>query len=677
MVFIINQSYSKILAYEPVNIPEEPCYLEDLIQQIALDKNSPPLTSEFKSLLPYLIYGDMYLARMGTIDKAKRINYCADYTSPKNNHSSNSSYYSKFRFDMDFAFDIRTAMTELASKSYMSKYGHLRHPPIHKDDIPVYEKRASQGDLSAMFELRRYYEYPFTENFNPEQTMARFWMFKAIEAGDEASMLEVGYDRPYTVRTDLIYENINIALDVACEGIDKSSYTPYPACFLYTLIIGDTSDYPGYIVLDQEHLSGNSLRPQTLSLVKIKNQVVVELISYADRKPENARHDYFSLKGHYLGSNNVKFSPDYFWNFRGLTSFAKTDVHVINAKKAKKISRINVRRLPYIETFLFWEINYNHVKRLKALDDLIPSDARPDDFNSMSQESCNLNNLLVSNRRDEDIKLYRRLNNFFILDPYYKNRLENLPGPSLSPLENGYSKINDNYLNDPCEYHSPRTLFYEFRYFPCDRKESFIAYEKFNNRPSYIIEIGSDIESAKMYQICRYAGHYSDNKDHLENPVPCYAVLIKFKNSIGYKYHYVINTIPQIQGPQVYKRVERSSLDFETGNLIKGDSFYILSSLLFVDSHQYFLNPIRVDIFDINFNYVGSNNPVLSRIMVPNYKPLPGEFYNQLNYWISKNLLSANKSGDFDYYPLVYPECSDIIIEQRYRQNFRNKGDVR
>ncbi|MDR1084979.1 MAG: hypothetical protein LBP22_09015, partial [Deltaproteobacteria bacterium] len=306
-------------------------YIEDLVLDWLKDDNHPPQLDEIGPLLGYVVYEEIY---------------AKSYPNPKN---YTKEYYSIEETNLPlvgnvvsfFDREVRAAQERIYQKAvlnYLTKYGPNR-PVIKKEEVAAFKKRAEKGDIQAIWELRRYYEHPDTENYNPEQTEARFWLFKAIEAGDEAAMLEAGYDRPYTVRTKLSYRQTAVILDAHCEKIDQSGSRPRPACFLFNLVISDQPKVVGHIILDQDHLSGRSLTPKELALKRINGQVMVELTSYADFDPDLKRRDYFDLTGRYVGRSGADFFADYFWNYHQAGHGDQAPILKVS-RKHKELSRV-------------------------------------------------------------------------------------------------------------------------------------------------------------------------------------------------------------------------------------------------------------------------------------------------------------------------------------------------
>jgi hypothetical protein len=657
---------AKIVADEVHNFFDKPCYIEDFIQKLEQGRENPQINHETRVLLPYIIYTEMFLMEMEINYRFPTIQDCLN-----SGHAEKNDwyYFMKFKWQFNFAIDVKKAIIDRAYSNYLSKYQTVQRDIINKTEISDYEKRAKLGDLIAISELRRYYEYPKRDDYNPEQTEARFWMFKAIELGDEESMLEAGYERPYSVRSELSYGDLIIAVDVACDGIGDSESTPYPGCFLYNLLVGENLAQIGYLVLVKDHLSKLSTRPQIVSVIKIQNQVMVELTSFADGEPLNVRRDYFSLEGQYLGNNQSISSANYFWNFRGLSSPAKAELQMINTSDSEIISQITIRTLPYIESFLFWEIDYPDEKRLKGLDEIIPIKDRPQNFGNMPTEVCKQIRIKFSELSAKNIVFRKRMESFFNIDLYSGIRIDSKAYSTLLPLEKGYYKLNYDYLYDPCKFHSPRSLFNEL-FFLCDSTNAFTAYENLKQRPTYLIELGSDIETVRMLQVCRYLNHFTIDDGYYSNPPPCYAIQIRAQTKDGYKYHYVINAVPQATDPKFCSHGMYSSINIAKADEIDGNDYFVLSNLL--DNAQELTetnSSIRVDVFDEEFRYLGSNNPAFSKIMVPGYKNLPDGFAKQLNRWFQSNgVMSYRPISDGGYHS-AYPECADIIIEQRRHLN--------
>lgn len=645
---------------------DQPCYIEDFLKEISLENLDFFMPQHTKLLLPYFIYSDKYF------NKSRNIPTIQDCFARKINskRSKNGSLFAQYNFfkELESAVYLRRIILDSASFAYQVKYGSINRQPIDKLDIPEYENRAKNGDILAMHELRRYYEYPSNE-YNPEQTQARFWLFKAIEEGDEGAMLEAGYDRPYSVRSELKYNKTTIAIDVACDGIDKSGQSPYPGCFLYNLMIDVNSEQTGYLVLDSNHLSGNTIRPQEMAIVNANGNIQIQLTSFADKLPNRVRKDYFSLNGIYLGSDHIEFSSDYFWNFRGLGTLARSEFKVIKTQNLKMIQRTKIRTLPYAESFLFWEMEYPLEKRLKGLDHLMIQECFHSDTETIKSESCKRRRANQDAYFEKEEMFFARLNKFFPVDPYAKLRLSNRAPSGLSQIEMRYSKIKFSFMKYPCGYHPPRTEKSEFFSY-CNYIDAFNAYEKFDDRPTYIIEKGSNIKSIRMLQVCRYFGNFKINHNYTENQSPCYATQIRVKTQYGYTYHYVVNKIEHITGPQS-KHMIGSSINMAQANLIDKKNYIILSNVFDSDYGYIDRDQVRVDVFDDEFHYIGSNNPILSNSMISGYKPLPNNFIIQLKQWVKDRSLTTLQDL-FLYFDFVHPLCGDIIIEQRRRQKSQN-----
>jgi hypothetical protein len=656
------QSLAENVDSKAADSPDIPCYVEDFVQKLALDQRNEPLSSGKRSLLPYVIYKEIYLKRTRDNFTGLTIRDCQKSRLP----GESWPFYGIFKDESDFVRSLKSKMLAQAFYLYERKYASIGRPPIDMADIPAYEERAGRGELDAMYELRRHYDYPYRESFNPELTEARYWMFKAIEAGDEASMLDAGYERPYSVRSELSYDTTTVAIDVACEGIDKSAPVPYPACFLYNFLIGESPGQVGHLVLDLDHLSGFSIRPQIISLKRFDGQVVVELTSFADRSRDRVRRDYFGMDGRYLGSDRPEFTPDFFWNYHGLSASAKSETRAIDLSGESTLDSIHVRTLPYVESFMFWETEFPADERLTALDYIIVEDGgQPDGAADMDEESCRRKEKIFQELEDEEHTYFQRMRKLFRLDPYEALRIDKKETSEVSPLEKGYASwMSLNYPPYLCRYYPPRRLFAR-SFFQCNADDAFAAYEELEQRPTYVIELGSEVESIRMLQVCRYLGHYSTEDYHRDNPDPCYAVQVRKKTKDGYKYHYAINAIRQQQHGSSYHDSEIHSATKEVkANAMDGNTYFVLFDSLSMRDPIYRGLEFRMDVFDEDHNYLGSNKPELSASVVPGFKRLPDSFAKQVEEWERKNDWSPSYANPEDYH-LAYPECGDLIVEQR------------
>ncbi|MDR1084987.1 MAG: hypothetical protein LBP22_09055 [Deltaproteobacteria bacterium] len=123
--------------------------------------------------------------------------------------------------------------------------------------------------------------------------------------------------------------------------------------------------------------------------------------------------------------------------------------------------------------------------------------------------------------------------------------------------------------------------------------------------------------------------------------------------------HYVIDVIPNNseEAPMsiIHTGLEHTSLDKTASQyiiLINGSSF----------SNTYLLEN-RLDLFDEDFNYLGSNAWNLSKAMVPNAKPLPSFLVRKLEDGDIR--FATNKLVQW----FKFPEYTDMIIEQRRADN--------
>ncbi|MDR1083960.1 MAG: hypothetical protein LBP22_03660 [Deltaproteobacteria bacterium] len=634
-------------------VEDKNIYFEDFIQNWIKINASPSILEDIKHLLRYVVYSEIFAEYTLKVSIEKASNYgVPDFLSLP------------IVIDMleRYVMPARGMIYQKAVLNYLTKYGPNR-PVIKKEEVSAFKKRAEKGDIQAIWELRRYYEHPDTENYNPEQTEARFWLFKAIEAGDEAAMLEAGYDLPYTVRTKLSYQRTTVILDAHCEKIDQSSSRPRPACFLFNLVISDQPKVVGHIILDQDHLSGRSLTPKELALKRINGQVMVELTSYADFEPALKRRDYFDLSGRYVARSGADFLADYFWNYHQAGPGDQVPI-LKGSLKQKELSRVPVRTLPYIEAFKFWEMEYPKTKRLTGFDGIfMPREDwsrayDPDNTHRACQEKRDM----MTQRDIEDEKRYERQRKFFALDPYEELRLDVTDPFIREALEIIHHEL---YYRYACEQ-SPRRAYY---YYNMDKDknppgDTFKIYENlYENpieRPAYIIEYGSLIGSARMLQMCRYLGK-SNVRWGPNNP--CYAAQIKFRTKDGFRYHYVIDVIPNNseEAPMniIHTGLEHTLLDKTT------TSQYIIlineSSL----SNTHLLED-RLDLFDEDFNYLGSNAWNLSKAMVPNAKPLPSFLVRKLEDGDIR--FATNKLVQW----YKFPEYTDMIIEQRRADNSKD-----
>jgi hypothetical protein len=663
-LLIIIFSLPSQLAWSEEGEEKEPCYLEqEILKQLPEFRKSETWSLEKEknliNSLPYIIYDEILYFQHNPdnpsyIDTTKCQNRAEDYL-----RNGIPRWISV----------LMDSLLREAAKAYLAKYALIDRPPISDNEVPRYEELANKGNISAMFELRRYYEYP-DDDYNPEKTQARYWLFKAVEAGDETAMLEVGYDRPYSVRTNLSGQGAKVALDAACEGIVQTGPSPGPACFLYNLLIGDSPEQTGHLVLDQDHLSGQSVIPQELALKKLNEQVVIELTSFADFHPDLIRKDYFDLEGVYLGSDAVGNQPGYFWNYHLVTP--NTPPLLFDTSGWQELERVKVRRWPYLEAFQFWEKEYPQEKRLKGLDEYRPTSegASRIDEPGLSEAECSDYSQKVWKMRYQIENFYERMNKLIPLDLYINSRIDKRRYEILSNTErnvlSNFNSIIPTYNNlSLCEYISHRTI----GFLVPNQEEVYRAYEKIDERPTYVIEFGSELESARMLQVCRYLDKFPDNR------TLCYAAQVRFKTKTGFKYHYVINyIIPVKHSNGIQKKIEDNF--FLDGKVILF-GIKLVTSPTNDDKYIFLGNEIsgedfsRIDVFDEEFIYQGSSNILLSKIMVPNAKPLSTNLFKKVQNFGIKDFKDFRLNLLYDLLLFLYPECSDLIIEQHHFSNIK------
>jgi hypothetical protein len=668
---------------------EKPCHIEVFIQKLVSDRLRPSLSAESQALLPYFIYGAQDNFRRNFRSHNLNMSDCHQSSEWSKGYLDDTWIVAIFKNEFQHAYYIKKLILSHALLVYNVKYGNTSRPEIDQDEIPIYEERANSGDLGAIFELKRFYEYPDINYYNPEQTESRYWLFKAIEAGDEASMYEAGYDRPYSVRTELTYEETTVAVDVACVGIVKSGNSTMPACFLYNILFGENSSQVGHLVLVEDLLSGLPMRPQFIVLIKLKDQVFVKLVSYSDKFRDRKRLDIFSIDGEYLGSDIQGASADYFWNYRlrfpPVSNTLPQHIRSIT-NDGEIIETAKIRLLPYVESFQFWEAEFPKMNVLQALNKIYP-------LNDANNIDCSGDiSLQLSVISENENEFFDRMNKFYQLDLYQDIRINARERTSLSGIERGY--FAPEFQHNPCrEYIPPRafipTLTRDSPYH-CDPIEAFKAYEQLGDRPSYVIELGSQVESVQMFQVCRYLGNFPEiEQDSFEAssyapelPIPCYAIVVRANTEDGFRYHFVINSISKVETPEVSNVITRSTLYMKQGD--DGNSYFVLlnelrSSFSNISYENFPCHnaSCRADVFDDQFLYLGSTDDVfssgyediISMSMVPGYKRLPKILLEQLAKWQRSGLVFSNihEPDDLLYY-FVYPDCSDIIVEQ-HRNN--------
>jgi hypothetical protein len=146
-----------------------------------------------------------------------------------------------------------------------------------------------------------------------------------------------------------------------------------------------------------------------------------------------------------------------------------------------------------------------------------------------------------------------------------------------------------------------------------------------------VIELGSEVESVRMLQVCRYQGimPVSDGYEP-EMPLPCYAIQVRMETEEGVRYHYAVDTISEISTADMSNRMMRSSF-YKRQADFDGKDYYVLFSELkrALYGSGYSSGPyVRVDVFDDRFRYLGSSDRVgygrkenaFSKAMVPGFR---------------------------------------------------------
>jgi hypothetical protein len=306
-------------------------------------------------------------------------------------------------------------------------------------------------------------------------------------------------------------------------------------------------------------------------------------------------------------------------------------------------------------------MEYPKTKRLTGFDGIfMPREdwSRAYDPDS-TPRACQEKRDMMTQKDIEDEKRYERQRKFFALDPYEELRLD-----ITDPFIRKALKITSHELHYryACEYWPPLRSIYEYEYnnnMP-PPGDTFKIYENLPERPAYIIEYGSQIESARMLQICRYL---DESNGDLGPHDPCYAIQVRFKTKDGFRYHYAIDAIKD----NPHKTTPYAGVD---NTWVGKTSQYIFLINRHPGGNSHLLDS-RLDLFDGDFNYLGSNAWYSSKAMVPNAKPLPPSLVRKVEdkeFW---HVGHTHTVGDW----FKFPEYTDMVIEQRRAAN--SKGNLK
>ncbi|MDR1606795.1 MAG: hypothetical protein LBT38_00070 [Deltaproteobacteria bacterium] len=604
-----NKIYPEDIILELINYP-------DMLNGIKFDRN----------VLPYIIYSEILFPERQLF----------------NNIEFGKNWLDKFETDESYRNSIIFEASEVISlakltkgmieekflRDYNLKYNQKTKLDIKEEDLTNLIKKGKLGDLDSIYKLIQYYENPKSKDYNPEQYERNYWLFQAIKFDSKEALLEVGYEYPYSTRAELRYKNTLIRLDTGCEKLIKVNHFLKPACFIYKLEIKNKSNNKEYIVIDDNSLSGNSIVPQKISIVKNKNnEIYIELTSYSDNNTISVRTDFFSLAGDYLFSNSKENTLHYFWNFRKATLINNLPT-VIDSKNFTLLDSVTIRKLPYKEAILT-RLLLSNDQELKALDnfnlklDLMPlNEIKPE---SLCQARGDKNFIISTFLRQS----YKRLSRFFHLI-------------SINDQIDGYSNKSD--IIDIIKLRKYRDIFYSKFY--CGENNSDFITKSIDNLKiiskeylklddfTYLIPLKTEIPELDFLLVC--SGLRKERSS-------CYALQARY---IGQKikntYYFISDEYTTILFPYAYKALN------------KNNKTYIFIDYLSCNHGR----DKQLDVFDDSFNHLGII-----------YK----DYYENILY--DDNLFASVLNHDtkewsdcMNVYKHFYPDPIDVLIEKARKE---------
>ncbi len=539
-------------------------------------------------------------------------------------------------------FDYMSGRVEgyLQSKAraeYQARYGHLKASPVKGDNLAEYAKRAEEGDLAAILELRRYYENPDNPGFDPELVRARQYLLRAVKAGSVEAMYELGYEAPYIAATETAAGDIPVGLYAACDGLHSEGGRQYPGCFLYILSIGRADQFgeerknlvpKRFYVINREYLNeAPAMVPTALAIVSSEEEPLIELSS--SDASNQSRKDYFTLGGDYLGSDREKAPMNYFWNSSKagpLTGGLKARLK----NKPKYAVKLEVQTRPSYEAF---EIREEVRSQSPGAVQEILAGHRRIDF---SPKLANL---------DEEVKAVKRY--YFkygrhpavSLNPIRPYTLSRYANERLVPKDIVSKRLLVEYfsnpLNDAYDLNVAETVSWQ-------QPENY--QDQFDDDPSGLIDtyynpvqapyitktsafIG-DLE-IQAYLICQGCAPGSKENNN------CFAKFLSFETGGRSKNHFIVPSRSDYKVPDIF-----FSLDLtRTPDGLRRLTF-----------EEHANKWARKDFFNLQGDYLGSYNADDSTSIVTGYKPL------------RIPILFDDTNGELTIHPSITPSWEDRQI---------------
>ncbi|MDR1872795.1 MAG: hypothetical protein LBS60_12905 [Deltaproteobacteria bacterium] len=238
---------------------------------------------------------------------------------------------------------------EHAIRNYVEFFGGKNPTLKSADEITSLKDKAEKGDINSIFELYRYYKYPLSSEFSIFSTKANQVLLKAIKLGSEKAILEMGYDRPYAIKTRLNGENVSASIIANCEKFGRQNNDIN--CFLYRLEVKSGKNSHKWTIIVNEKYSYT--QPYAISLLMESNNYVVKLSSLS-KVTGAKRDDYFNFNGEYLGSTQNDSDPSYIFEFRNISK-TFNNLKKENIKQQKIIESKLINKFPTYNMFAVQE----------------------------------------------------------------------------------------------------------------------------------------------------------------------------------------------------------------------------------------------------------------------------------------------------------------------------------
>jgi hypothetical protein len=175
-------------------------------------------------------------------------------------------------------------------------------------------EKLNNGGIDDLLKLYIINKNPYFFDFSFLHSKANKILLKAISLGSEKAIFELGYDRPYAIKTQVESGNIKAYILSNCDKFSRSDMNNN--CFLYRISIlnGELENYWTIFINDKY----SDFQPDEISIVQWQSKDIIKLTS-KNLNGSAQRIDYFSADGKFLGSSPKDSKIAYIYEYRNNT----------------------------------------------------------------------------------------------------------------------------------------------------------------------------------------------------------------------------------------------------------------------------------------------------------------------------------------------------------------------